>query len=386
MEQAINNVSKKKQRNSGIELLRLIAGIMVILVHIATASERVVESGSVAFYLIQLLTAITIPAVNIFVIVSAFFLVKSQKRSWVKVIELVFMVIFFEFILNLLDIVVLDKPLTLKKVAEALLPNNYFVVLYTCMFILSPFVNFLLKKLSQQQLVTLIIILVAMFSVWNFGIDLMREIANKDLNQLSTVGSWGSQKGFTIVNFLLIYVIGAYFGLHGFPKLLTSTKFLIFSYLLALIITFSSCFIKVLVYTNRESAGFGYHSPFVIYMAVALLCLFAKLNFSNKIINSFAGASFISFLIHQRLFSYFGVERLFSIHWALLFPTFFAIAVGLYVIAFCVYLLYNISIKKLFTKLDKVFENKGWILNVELEKPQEMPLVEEQSEEKREDV
>lgn len=63
-----------------------------------------------------------------------------------------------------------------------------------------------------------------LFSVYAIGVDLLNEIVGQEIVGLSSIGAWGSQSGFTIVNFSLLYCLGAYLRLHGFPNLLVKEE------------------------------------------------------------------------------------------------------------------------------------------------------------------
>lgn len=91
-----------------------------------------------------------------------------------------------------------------------LVPSNWFVILYSTLYIISPYINILLEQLSGKQKKKMVIVLFAIFSVWPTIVDLSGEILGKEWIGLSSVGMYGSEWGYSIVNFLLVYIIGAY--------------------------------------------------------------------------------------------------------------------------------------------------------------------------------
>ena len=48
------------------------------------------------------------------------------------------------------------------------------------------------------------------FSVWTIVIDVAENITGNTYLGLSTIGMYGRQYGYTIINFVLVYFVGAY--------------------------------------------------------------------------------------------------------------------------------------------------------------------------------
>ena len=86
-----------KQRQSNIELLRILAILVVILLHYNNDSSgggfRFVEPGSLNQGILFLIECCAVCAVDLFVLVSGYFLSKTEKRDPWKAVELVVQVI-----------------------------------------------------------------------------------------------------------------------------------------------------------------------------------------------------------------------------------------------------------------------------------------------------
>ena len=75
----------KKKRNANIELLRLIAMGMVVVLHGMDKGRNLLNPGaypSVNVFLAWLIESFSVVAVNVFILISGYFLVKS--RVWVN--------------------------------------------------------------------------------------------------------------------------------------------------------------------------------------------------------------------------------------------------------------------------------------------------------------
>ena len=55
----------------------------------------------------------------------------------------------------------------------------------------------------------MLVLILVLFTVWPTFFDLIQGVLGKELLGISTIGMYGSQYGYTIVNFVLMYIIGA---------------------------------------------------------------------------------------------------------------------------------------------------------------------------------
>ena len=90
----------EKSRNSSIELLRIIAGIGVIILHYNNAYAgggfKYVDNNSINQYWLFLSETISICAVDLFILISAYFLSMNNKRDICKVFSLILQFIIFQ--------------------------------------------------------------------------------------------------------------------------------------------------------------------------------------------------------------------------------------------------------------------------------------------------
>jgi surface polysaccharide O-acyltransferase-like enzyme len=143
-------------------------------------------------------------AVNCFVLISGYFLSASTFKLR-KVLALEAQIIFYCFFIYL-GLVMLGKtPFTVGEVAVSLLPTltgqYWFVSAYMGMYLLSPFINVFINAATRQQHRNLVILLVALFSIWPvvffFGTPF-------------SLQSYIVHTGYSVVWFVVLYLIGAY--------------------------------------------------------------------------------------------------------------------------------------------------------------------------------
>ena len=142
--------------------------------------------------------------------ISAYYLTDSQNRKTIKVVELIIQVIVFREAFYVMSTLLNKEPLSLKEFLINLLPVNYFVILYGVLYIISPYINILLDHLSRDALKKFLVVVLLLFSVWPVTVDIIETLYDNQLNGLSSIGLYGNQSGYTIVNFIVVYLVGAY--------------------------------------------------------------------------------------------------------------------------------------------------------------------------------
>lgn len=292
----------KKVRESNIELLRILTMCGVIVLHYNNATIgggfQHVDQGSVNYGILLVLESLTVCAVDLFVLITGFFSSTSQKRDPVKVIGLILQVSIFRVGVRLLG-AVLGNPISAGDILVALIPVNYFVILYAALYILSPYINMLLNRLSAGQRTKLLIIAMAVLSVWPTAVDAVQGIFGVELAGLSTIGMYGSQWGYTLINFILMYLVGAYLRLNH-VEWKAPRAALVLAGCVAVITAWSLL---------DQGASWSYCNPLVILEAVALFLLFRNFHFHSKVVNALAKAAFTCFLLHSTLFPLYQIPQ-----------------------------------------------------------------------------
>ena len=154
------NISKLRvnsgDRNSSIELLRIIIMHGVIILHYNNGeiggALLHANPGSINWFYLFFSENLFICAVDLFIMISAYYLTDSQNRKTIKVVELIIQVIVFREAFYVMSTLLNKEPLSLKEFLINLLPVNYFVILYGVLYIISPYINILLDHLSRDAL------------------------------------------------------------------------------------------------------------------------------------------------------------------------------------------------------------------------------------------
>ena len=288
-----NNKQKSDNlRQSGIELLRIVAIVMVLVCH---ANARVlglpsraevfsVPAPSIARILFG---AMAVYGVNIFVMISGWFGIHAKPKGMSKLLfEVLFLLwgIYAVFLLtgnatfNMHDI----------KVCLALTDEYWFVMAYVGLYIFSPVLNAFVEKASKRELQLLLVgfYVFQCYYCWASG----------TLDYFS---------GYSITFFFGLYLTARYFRLYP-VRILSRHGGLVYVASLAVVTTVS---VVALVLVGNWARMLRYDNPLVIVGAIGLLNAFSHLRFHSRLVNSLATACFAVYIIHfdPLVFHYFAM-------------------------------------------------------------------------------
>ena len=347
---------KLKVRNSNLELLRIILIMGVMILHYVGPYGKGIEYAKdsvINYYVLIFLQAISSCAVDAFIIISAYFLCSMDRRSYWKVVELFLQVVLFKVAFYIGSVLLGINEFDTKDFLIFCVPNNYYVILYSVLYLLSPYINILINKLGVLQLKRFMIILLIIFPGWNCIINLAGNILQVEWKGLSTVGSAGSQNGFTIVNFFVLYIIASYIKKAD----IKITRKRCLAYIAAIVMGIFAW--SSIEYNMRWSTvSRNYDNPLVIALATMVFLLFSQMSFSNKVVNELARAAFTCFLFHQPFMSYIGVESVAQGNILILMFHLMVTLISLYFLSYVVYKIYDFIINRLLGKQLKL-KNKN---------------------------
>ncbi len=354
-----NTVNSKAARQSGIELLRILAICGVVILHYndGNAFKFVVE-GSINQYILILFESIAICAVDLFILISGYFLSTSQKRSILKVLELFIELYVLRFAYYFAS-VLCGNAFSLSSLLSLLIPDNYFVVLYCVIYFMSPYINVLINQLDDRRMKSFVVILLTFFSIWNIAVDVFEELVGKEYMGLSTITAWGSKQGFNIVNFALLYIIGAF--IRRFQgKIFFKKSSLTIGWIASTVCIYCWALLGQNMTRYELRGAWVYHNPLIILNCVCLFLLLSRMKFKSRIINDLAGASFTCLLLHSLVLGRAGIEKA-----AISSPVYMTIhllvsVLAIYLISWVFYKLYSFVTGWFFGKLShlSIFQSK----------------------------
>lgn len=299
----IKNVTK--ERESGIELLRIILMLQVIYLHISNFGEF----GSInhawggwhelIYWINQ--TFCRCP-VYVFMIISGYFSVTSQSTMtnvWKKAGKVYFPMIFYSIVLTLVLCISGVADFSGYNIIKSFFPVTsrtwYFMTVYLLVLVLSPAVNAALNRLSKRDFQILLCVLFFLFSIWQ--VLAYFEPFSKIISIDSVMET---KKGRGLYGFLFMYIIGAYIRLHTKREEKTAWKYLAFFAGFAV-------FDIILVYVLRDVPVLGNYvkivnynnAPVAILQGVMLFMFFRTLRFKSKVINRISNHNLGVYMVHE---------------------------------------------------------------------------------------
>lgn len=364
--------SGKRERNSNIELLRILTMLGVIILHYNNISIggglSFVDGDSINKYVLYFLESLAACGVNLFVFITGYYLCTSFKRDIWKPIDLVIEVIIINFVAYFIRMGCGAQMLSIKDIVAACIPSNWFVILYVALYFLSLFLNAAIDwicthKNGRIQYRNILLVLIVLFSVWPTLVDVLGEVSNREWLGLSTVGMYGSQYGYSIVNFSLAYCVGAYLRMN--KKKTVKKRYLVLAISANTVVITTWALINDMIGYGMERSAWEYCNPLIILNSVLIFKLFEEINIPNSsIINHLAKASFTAYLLHNYFLPYIAIEKAVKANVLIMCVHMLASTVCIYMLAWIVFEIYHRIINPILTMCRKKFAY--WIsLNTE---------------------
>ena len=357
----------KKERESGIELYKVIAIFLIVLSHVIqtlTEPNYVLGIGEGTF--INIATATTDLDVlllalfricgalgnNMFFICSAWFLVNSKKMSLKKVSRMILdvwiinMIVFWGLHAIGIQFQVSD---TVRTFFPTTFANNWYITCYLLFYLIHPFLNRMLEQLNISEHFALTSFLFMIYFI--IPVLPLEEINLFFANEL--------------VIFLATYVIVSFIKTYKneWTENLKLNKGILFvsivSYVV-LILSVDYLGLRTNYFLNRLVRWNMNNSLFMFLIAFSSFNMMKKKKFINRTINYFSSLSLLVYIFHENLafrryfrpVIEFSILRRFGIEHAFICAVF--MAVSLAILSFIISAIYKIFFTKIVSKLSSI--------------------------------
>lgn len=281
---------KKSERDSNMELLRIIAMLLVMVLHADFASLSVPTSEEChnsfltsfsRFYV----EGISVVAVNSFVLLSGWYGIKPTIN---KIIGFLFQTLFLIFLIYFFFFYV-GKGVshsTGEWFKIAFFNQYWFVQCYIILFAFSPILNAFVEKCNK---LTFILILSSLFVIQTLYGFL----------PYASIYGWYND-GYSPLTFFFLYLLARFLRIHGSFL----NRFSLYHYIMGwMIIAFVVAILAYLTIYLGHGGYFimylyGYSSPMIIIGSLMLLLAFSQLKIKSRIINWIAVSSFSAYIVH----------------------------------------------------------------------------------------
>ena len=337
-------------RKSNIELLRIIAMLMIVAHHFSAHGYFNTESMPY-FNLIWLhfLSSGGKIGVNLFMLISGYFLISSDKVSVRKVLKLLLQMVFYSVSIFLifggLKITEIRLPYLIKLLLGY--PTSWYARGYLTLYLIHPYINKLLNSLDKHEYKKLVLLLAVMFSI------------------LPTLTAEQLDDG-NLVWFVFVYILGGYLKKYSQEFGWNSRRYMINAVVLYML-TFASVValdlisLRIPAVSSHTTYLFGLEKITTITISVFVFLAFINTDINHsKIINTISSATFgIYFINDNNYMRYFFWESLFNgykySNTGLLIPYSLMVTVAVFLICLIVELIRINLLERIYSKaIDKI--------------------------------
>lgn len=278
-----------------MEMLRILAMVMVIMLHSLAGSGALYEQEGFARHVYWWMEALSVCAVDVFVLISGYFLSDSsfRLRSLFRILAVTWA---WSLPFSLAAALLAGEPLGtadgLKLLFPILTKKYWFVNAYLALYLLSPFLNRLLRSLRKEQFAVLLWI--------ELGLMILRPTVFPKTWAQDVTG------GLSVFFFIALYCIAAWVRRYGAEWKLTPHRCLLAYGLLSLLPVLARAgLVRLGVPEETASRYYSYDSAIVVLEALALFLTFLRARPRTgrraELVNAVARYSFAAYIIHYAM-------------------------------------------------------------------------------------
>ncbi len=278
-----------KERDSNMEALRIVAMLLVLVVHAGFYSLGVPRPSQALHAPMLTLTrlffqSVSVIAVLVFVLISGWFGIRPKRKG---VFNFLFQCWFYSLIIYVVMLCLGRAHFTWKAIQNVLLFVNsfWFIKAYLCLMLFAPVLNAFIDTATERQFRVVLGLFILFQCLYGW---------------LSTGAAW-LERGYSVVSFFGLYMLGRYARLYPCRAFTLPRKFDMLIYWGIVFFTTGVAFVLLRQGCSEKTIDVVYRltSPFIIAEALYLLLFFSKLKFQNRTVNWVAASCFAVFLIQQ---------------------------------------------------------------------------------------
>lgn len=281
-----------QKRQSNIELLRIITMIMIVAHHFSVHGnfDFPINTVTINRLWIQFIQIGGKIGVDVFVLISGYFLITADSLKINKVIKMWIQIFTYSVLIYVLFVVLRLTPFSVKDLVKSALPITYdrwwFASGYFVLYLLSPFIN---KAIRSFDRTTYLQMLALMTFCWCIVPTFLYE-------------TWECND---LLWFIYLYLISGYIRLHAKESTITGRTYLLVSGFLILL-TFGSA--VVFDFLGLRLPFFGMNATFfyemhqipIVLISITMFLGFSKIKMPYiPAINLISATTFGVYLIHD---------------------------------------------------------------------------------------
>ena len=283
-------VDNKSLRDSNMELLRIFAMFLIMVLHADFASLSApsisdCQSFPISSFMRFFIEGLSVVAVNAFVILSGWYGIKPSIK---KLSSFIFQALFIVFLIYLFFFLIGKAPYhnLAAWLKIAFFQQYWFVQSYIILYVFTPVLNSFVEISNEKS-----------FRMGLVSLFLVQELFGF-FPYANTFGWF--QTGYSPLSFFFLYLLARYVRIYAAGLMIKTASYYLCGWLLcallAAIIAMSSSLLgygaDVLLYV------YGYTSPITIIGAIMLVVAFSRITLTNNWINWIAKSSFAVYIVH----------------------------------------------------------------------------------------
>ena len=297
---------KNKERQSGIELLKIIAMLAIVIYHVSQtygiphssldiAPDYFIDINSatkqISNIIIIFFRYFGALGNDIFFIATAWFLLESKKCKKNKIFQMVIDVWIISIIISLLFVTLYPHKISNVYIIKSIIPittaTNWYITCYVLFYIIHAGLNIIISNINQKQHLAFDLILIFIYGfICTLQYDLLY------FNYL--------------LQFIMIYFIIAYakkYMENTFSNIRNNKIILIISSLFLIILILSTNFLglKISFFHDKVIRWAKGNNPLIILIAFSLFNIFRDKNFVNKTINKWSSLTLLIYILHENI-------------------------------------------------------------------------------------
>ncbi len=280
----------RKTRDSNMELLRLVAMLLVLVVHANFRALPVpgythVHANPSSAFLMFMTEAFSIYAVDLFVLLSGWYGIRFKGK---RLAELVFQVLFFGVFAIGVCAMFAPEELSHDVLSRLFLlgVNDYwFVKAYVALYLLSPVLNAFVEQASRRQFAMVLATFFAFQFIYGWAFESTRWLV----------------AGYSLPSFIGLYLLARFMRLHPL-RVWQLSRWVDLAIYLGIVATLTVAMFVIKQHAGRGGALYFYICPLVIVGAMHLLLFFSKFSFHSRVVNWLAISAFAAYLTQSSSF------------------------------------------------------------------------------------
>ena len=300
----INNIDRQT-RDSGIELLKIFAIFVIVINHtvqsLTNEAYNIPNNGfvidisrattNIQCILLQIFRHFGVLGNSVFLICSAWFLLKSKnwnKKKWLFMVIEIWVVSIVIFIITY---IILHGNISIGIIISSLFPttfgNNWYMTCYLLFYPIHPILNSIVNMMNQRQLFRSTLVMVFLYVFMNFincswffssaiilWITIYFAIAYMQKYLMSFVDN--------IRENIILFIIGVI----GFIGIILITDI---------------CGLYSQVLSDKVMRWVNNCNPFLLAMSIAMFNIARNIHFKNRFINYISKLSLLIYIIHENI-------------------------------------------------------------------------------------